>query len=203
MGHGGRALWPHVEHEAVMVQAKMGGQAAVSGDIDHPIDAYACRVITEILEEDLKGQRFEIIYPAGHTGHPFYGLQDLGVVAGWHHTSPFLVGINPVWGSWYAYRAVVLTNSHYQPASMPASPSPCSACRTDDCVVACPVGAVSRDGFDMETCLQYRQTDGSHCQDKCLARMACPVGREHRYRQPQMSYHYHRSLSMLQSMSAD
>ena len=56
-----------------------------------------------------------------------------------------------------------------------------------------PAGAGAKAGFDWQGCVNYRVSENT-CRNTCLARMACPVGPEHRYTEDQMAYHYGVSL---------
>ena len=98
IGHGGRALWESV--------TKSGSAGA------DPIDDFTVRTIRQWMSEFLPDNRYAILYPGSDT----IDLQRLGALAGWHHASPFMVGIDAEWGTWYAYRAVVLADTHFAPS---------------------------------------------------------------------------------------
>ena len=40
------------------------------------------------------------------------GLQQLGALVGWHQASRLMIGIDPEWGTWFAYRALVVAAEH-------------------------------------------------------------------------------------------
>jgi len=109
-----------------------------------------------------------IVYPAETSA----GLQALGKLAGWHHDSPFRVGINATWGSWYAYRVVALTDSDFIPTPPQTSVAPCSACPDKPCVTACPAEALNSGTFDLQECIAYRRAPWARCQTTRLARRA-------------------------------
>ncbi|MCG8668999.1 MAG: hypothetical protein MI867_06265 [Pseudomonadales bacterium] len=182
LGHGGKELWQALETAKIK-----------SND---PVDDYTVQQIRDFLAQEFPGISFEIIYPGEHP----VGLQKLGELAGWHFPSPFRVGINDYWGTWFAYRAVVLLeNVIAEPSSGSQTnyKSPCVECATKPCVERCPVGAVSVDGFDADACMQYRKSPQSACRHTCLARVACPVGSQHRYSDEQLHYHYTCSLNTI------
>ena len=56
---------------------------------------------------------------------------------------------------------------------------------------------MNEERFALEKCLAYRRRGDSHCRDTCLARLACPVGSQHRYDDDQMQHSYAHSLTML------
>jgi hypothetical protein len=180
IGHGGRRLWEAVK--AAGLQSK------------HPIDDFTQATVKRWLAGQLPGVAHELIYP----GDGPVGLQALGRLAGWHHDSPFRVGVNAEWGSWFAYRAVVLADS-----SLPLTPSmtgdsPCASCRTQPCVSACPADALTDREFSLQRCIAYRVQPDSRCRVTCVARTSCPVRPEHRYDDAQIAHSYSRSLAMIE-----
>lgn len=169
-------------------------QLALQGmDGEDPIDTFSQTQVSAWLNQQHPGQRFRFVFP----GATAVGLQRLGTLAGWHHPSPFMVGVNSEWGSWFAYRAVVLTDTAMVPTAPLVSTSPCPACASRICVSRCPANALS-DGFNLSACLDYRRQPGSACQDRCLARNSCPVGEVHRYSDAQISYHYGQSMKVIE-----
>ena len=179
IGHGGKTLWECVK------AARIGG--------DNPIDDFSVQTIEQCFAEHLPGNRYRIIYPGEHP----VGLQQLGKLAGWHHAAPFMVGIDPEWGSWYAYRAVVLADTDFCPFLTVDRSRPCDSCQTQPCIAACPAGAMNNGSFALDRCIAYRVTDDSACQHTCLARLACPISSQHRYDDEQMRHAYSISLAMI------
>ncbi len=175
LGHGGKRLWACVQ------AAGMRG--------DHPIDDYVIQTVAQVFAD----KNYRIVYP----GDAPVGLQQLGTLAGWHHPSPFMVGIDGEWGSWFAYRAAVLADTDFLPFFPVDRGHPCPACSERPCIPACPAAALSNEGFALDKCIAYRQQDGSACQFTCLARSACPVGSEHRYSEAQLRHTYGISLRMI------
>jgi hypothetical protein len=185
LGHAGRRLWECVQ------AANPGGE--------HPIDDYTCATVDRCFAQFFPANRYRIVYP----GPAPLGLQALGKLAGWHHASPFMIGVDRQWGSWFAYRAVVLADTAFPatPAvdrNKPENTSPCLDCIAQPCLSACPAGATG-EHFLLEACSAERLRNGSACALVCLARQACPVGNEHRYDAAQIEHSYSRSLSMLEN----
>ncbi|GMV02235.1 MAG: hypothetical protein AMXMBFR52_18910 [Burkholderiales bacterium] len=158
----------------------------------HPLDAFTRTRVVAWLDRRFPGVPHEWLYP----GERLVALQSLGRLAGWHQPSPFMVGVNTAWGSWFAYRAALLADTGLAPTEPFASTSPCERCRDRPCVDACPPRAL-RGGFDLAACSGWRLASGSSCRDRCLARLACPAGAKHRYGKAQIAYHYARSLATL------
>jgi epoxyqueuosine reductase len=193
LGHGGRRLW-----ECVQASGIVG---------EHPIDDYCVQTVRRWFAEHIPGARYRIVYP----GVSMVGLQALGRLAGWHHASPFMVGIDSEWGSWYAYRAVVLADSQFlpffpaerAPKEVPLGDSiPCVDCPDQPCIAACPAEAMADGQFSLTRCAGYRLQAASACAYTCLARSACPVGSEHRYDDAQIRHSYGQSLAMLRKYTA-
>jgi len=179
IGHGGRRLWQCVK------------ASVTSGE--HPIDDYCVRTVARWFADFLPGRRYQIIYP----GELTVGLQQLGKLAGWHQPSPFMVGIDPEWGSWFAYRALVLADTDFLPFRPVDRANPCLSCHGQPCIAACPAGALAGGGFAFDLCRGHRLAEDSTCAATCLAREACPVGAEHRYAKEQLAHSYTRSLTMI------
>ena len=176
VGHGGRLLWERV-------------QAAGQSSSD-PIDDFAVATIQRWFADFLPGQHYQILYP----GDQIIGLQALGKLAGWHQPSPFMVGIDSEWGSWFAYRAVVLADTNFQPTLAVDRNRPCDSCPSKDCVINCPAGALDDGEFSLTKCLAYRKLPDAKCHFTCLARVSCPVGSEHQYSAEQLHHTYSISL---------
>ena len=180
IGNGGRAMWQAILRE--------GGRSA------DPIDDFSVREVRRWLAAQASGRSYEIVYP----GERLVGLQSLGECAGWHFASPFMVGINERWGTWFAYRVAVLANTDFEPTRPVPGESPCTACRPRPCVSACPGKAIEDSGFNLADCVRYRLRADSACQTTCMARLACPVRAEHRYDDEQIRHAYTISLRFIE-----
>lgn len=176
IGHGGQTLWASMQ------------SAGISGE--NPIDDFSKMTV----EKWLTGHRHTIIYPAQDS----VGLQALGKLAGWHHPSPFMVGINENWGTWFAYRVVALTDTDFPPSTPLITTSPCHSCLSKPCLGSCPADALSGNTFSLQKCITYRKQPSSHCKATCLARTSCPVGVEHRYGDEQIRHTYSISMRMIE-----
>ena len=180
IGHGGRLLWD-------CVQAAELNSAS-------PIDDFTVSTLQQHFAEALPATAYTLLYPSDKP----IGLQQLGTLAGWHNPSPFMVGIDTTWGSWSAYRAVILSATSFASTSQQQQASPCPGCVDRPCVSTCPADALSGQSFNLQKCTAYRKQADSPCQHTCLARCACPIGREHRYSAEQMRHVYGISLRWIQ-----
>lgn len=180
LGHGGKTLWAALKASGIR-----------SPD---PIDDFSVAAAEQWFAAHFAGQAHQIVYP----GNTPLGLQALGKIAGWHHASPFMVGINEVWGTWFAYRVVILADTDLAPSRPLAGASPCARCRERVCVASCPGGALDAGAFALDKCLAYRKTASSRCKATCVARVSCPVGADHRYADEQIEHTYSISMKLIE-----
>lgn len=181
IGHGGKQMW-----EALQASEHRGAT--------DPIDSFSMDRVAQWLVESHPATAYEIIYPASQCVVP---LQALGALAGWHHASPFRIGINQTWGSWFAYRVAVLADTNIKPTTDLATDSPCLSCSDMPCLSACPAQALVDSELSLQRCAGFRLQEDSSCNNKCLSRLICPVAAEHRYTLEQINYHYDRSLQSI------
>jgi len=184
LGHLGRDFW-----QALQARGMHGST---------PVDTFATECAERWMASSLPGHRWRLVFP----GDQPVGLQRLGQLAGWHKASPFWVGVDAEWGSWFAYRAVLLTDTQLPVTPRRELASPCASCTGQPCVSACPAGALATEAsgpWRLRACLDYRLQPGSACLDRCLARNACPVGEPFRYRDEQIAYHYLHSMHAIRA----
>lgn len=187
IGHGGRRLWEEIQHR--------------DQPTEDPFDDISVALTRQFLRDYLGDPPVHFIYPETAIPLP---LQQLGMLAGWHHPSPLGVGINGVYGLWFAYRAAVLTTDVLMPTLPMNEASPCETCVERPCITACPADAVSTAGnFQAGACFSQRLMADSSCGDRCHSRLACPYFVEHRYSDEQMGYHYGLSLASIRKYSID
>jgi epoxyqueuosine reductase len=180
LANGGPVFWQNMKRDP-----------GVKVEEPDPVDNYTTRVVRNFFGNDAI-----IVYPRNR----MIPLRALGKLAGWHHDSPLGLGIHPIFGLWFAYRAVIMSHAIFTPVADAIdgrSESPCESCRDKPCITACPASAVIESGFEVQRCSDYRMEPDSSCQSRCISRLACPVGRAHRYVPDQMAYHYHHSIAAI------
>ena len=180
LGHGGRRFW--------------GALNAFGWQTADPVDHFSIHLSQTFLRDYLDNPPYLMLYPLTDYVIP---LQRLGELAGWCHPSPLGLGISPTYGLWFAYRTAYLVDADLPLTTSHPRPSPCDSCADKPCITACPAGAVRLERFDVVKCSHSRLEEHSPCQDRCLARLACPVAPEHRYSLEQVQYHYGRSLETI------
>jgi len=131
----------------------------------HPIQDYV-----EATLEAIAGAR--VLYSHRRYDGAFLPFQRVAVAAGLGTLAKSQLVIHPTYGPWFALRAIVLTDGTPDTRVLPAP-----AC---NCEVACD-GAFAR----------ALEATGPEAWRAWLAvRDACCVGREHRYSDEQIHYHY-------------
>lgn len=181
IGHAGKSLWDSVKASGI--------------DSENPIDDFTVETLERWFATHFADQAHAVIYP----GDIPVGLQALGKIAGWHHPSPFMVGISEKWGTWYAYRAVLLADTELPPSQPVRGASPCDRCASRVCIASCPAGALADGAFALDKCLAYRRAPSSRCKATCIARISCPVGAEHRYGDEQIEHSYSMSMQVIEA----
>lgn len=165
------------------------------------LDEWTSQIGTKLA----KRSALNIVYP--FTGPPFWPFQKWLEAAGAAQTSPIGISIDAKFGLWSAVRMAVCL-----PEELPAQAitrieaklsrpykRPCDSCTEKPCLQACPVGAIAADKYDTAKCADHVQSSaGSSCfYEGCLARRACPVGKEYEYTAEQMQFHMQAFLKNL------
>lgn len=131
----------------------------------------------------------EAVYPFG--GPPYLPFQRWAQRAEAVYPSPIGPLIHPTYGLWHAYRGAVVLAEVVDLPPWAGLVSPCETCADRPCLSTCPVGAFRPDGYDVPGCVGHIDSSaGRDCLDGgCLARRACPIGRQYHYAPEQMNFH--------------
>jgi epoxyqueuosine reductase QueG len=107
------------------------------------------------------------------------------------HVSPLGLNIHPTYGLWHAYRAALLFPVAFDLPPNSAGAHPCETCPDKPCLGACPVSAFDGKSYDVDACGAYLKSGaGQNCMDGgCLARRACPIGKNYQYSKAQAQFH--------------
>jgi hypothetical protein len=152
-----------------------------------PLDRWSRRVIGR-MACDL---RAKAVFPfAGPPWHPFIAWAKRSGRA-WESPVRFLVHDRA--GLMVSYRGALGLRERIALPSPPSAP-PCATCADQPCLTACPVGALSSDGYDTGRCHGYLDTEsGAECMDHgCGVRRACPVSRSYGRLPEQSAWHMRR-----------
>jgi hypothetical protein len=149
-----------------------------------PLDRWSRRVAEPIAAE------FSLhpVYP--FDGPPYYPFQQWARRAEGLVQSPLGIMIHPAHGLWHSYRFALL-GAEFEAEAPEVSESPCPDCAGKPCLQTCPVNAFDAAGYDVARCADYLlQTPQAECHaGGCLARLACPLAPQLRYRPEQGAFH--------------
>ncbi len=181
IGNAGPAMW-RAFTAATTPEAR-------SGDA-HPLDGWARKILTETAGRI--GAR--ALFP--FTGPPYLPFQRWALRAGGVHVSPIGPLIDPKFGLWHAYRGALAFDARLGLPPISDSPSPCGDCADKPCLSACPVSALAPGNYDVPVCVAHVGSEaGTECLGTgCLARRACPVGREYAQQPEQARFHMEKFL---------
>ena len=157
-----RALWPHV-------------RTALAGDRQpHPLDRYVEQHVE--AARALAGIKSEAIFGHAADEHGFVPLQRIAAAAGLGRLAPSHLLIHHTLGPWIALRAIIVFDAVAEPALCERAPVP-ERC---ECLRQCEIALV-----------HAQQARGSDAWRAWLAvRDACPLGRDARYSDEQIAFHY-------------
>ena len=174
LGNAGPGMWPVF---AVSNESNDG--------VADALDRWSRRVVSR-LARVLGGSAH---FPFG--GPPWLPFIRWAQRAGPVHPSPIGPLVHPDFGLWHAYRGAIAFRERLALPPRDDRASPCETCAGRPCLSSCPVGAFSRSGYDVEACVAHVESPaGARCLGGgCLARHACPVGREAAYASAQAEFH--------------
>ena len=126
-----------------------------------------------------------------NSGPPFVPIHEWAARAEPVYRSPIGIMIHSEFGLWHAYRAALLFPGRIALPSRGSDDSPCDTCARKSCLKVCPADAFLTDRFDASACAAHLESHaGTNCRvGGCLARRACPVGREYLYVPDQQKFH--------------
>ncbi|MBC8158250.1 MAG: hypothetical protein H8E94_02850 [Alphaproteobacteria bacterium] len=164
---------------------------AERGDGPDPLDAWTRGVITNVAE--MVGA--SALFP--FDGPPYWPFQKWAMRSEAVFESPIGPLVHPVYGLWHGYRGALAFAEKIELPPPIAAVSPCEACADKPCLSSCSVGALSQGGYDVPACVSHIGSDaGSDClQMACVARRACPVGREFHQEPAQAGFHMRHFLA--------
>lgn len=146
------------------------------------IDRWSTRTVTDIA--DTLGAT--ALFPFG--GPPWHPFISWAKKSGSIHASPVSLLVHNDQGLMVSFRGALALKE-----TIPLTPprlSPCLLCAAP-CETACPVNALSEDGYDTAACHAFLNTaEGADCMTNgCKARRACPVSQSFNRDPAQSAYH--------------
>ena len=174
VGNVGAGYWQHFTK----------WRASQPSDLSDPLDRWSRLIIENVAEQ--VGAR--VVMP---NDRPFAPFQQWAMRAEGLRPSPLGILIHPEFGLWHAYRGSLLFEGEISIQASEKQIHPCDLCLGKPCINACPVSALSGDGFAHERCRSFlRSPAGDDCMHGgCRARNACPVGRAFAYPAEMQAFH--------------
>ena len=173
LGNSGPDLW------------ESAGERLTADRSADPLDSWTEAIVGEIAE----AYGAEPLFP--FSGKPY--LPFLRWAQRAETVAPSAIGIliHPRYGLWHAYRAALAFADRLKLPPHAAAAHPCDSCVEKPCLSTCPVDAFSIDGYDVDACSAHiGSAVGRTCfETGCLARHACPVGRDYAYAPDQAGFH--------------
>lgn len=143
----------------------------------HPLDEYTERIVLELQRATPQASAAFF----SHQSEPRVPIQRIAEVAGLAAISPSHLSVHPRLGPWLGLRIVVVIAEQYEPCSGASLERPCEGC-SQPCLAPFQHAV---------TALDASWTDWLAVRD------SCPIGRQARYSEPQIRYHYTKDLRVL------
>jgi len=174
IGNRGGAMWSAFRASVIY-----------GGGLDHWTNA--------VIDPIAKAKNATAFYPFLSAKNPetHWPFQQWASAAIGLKSSPLGLLIDPQYGLWQAFRAVLVFDEIFDLPEMRAIEHPCDSCWVKPCLTTCPADAVSVSLFDVKKCRNHLASPSDiTCMNKgCIARNACPVGREYAYCEEQQAFH--------------
>lgn len=147
-----------------------------------PLDRWSTRTVSAIAR--VLGA--EPLFPFG--GPPWHPFISWAKHSGSIHASPVSLLVHNDQGLMVSFRGALALKETI--TLTPPRLTPCLMCPAP-CETACPVNALSEDGYNTDACHAFLDTpEGSDCLDNgCKARRACPVSQSFGRAPAQSAYH--------------
>lgn len=143
-------------------------QAAPEASAPNPVDAWSARVIGDWAQDLGAEARFPF-------GQPLQPFMTWALASGRCHVSPVGMLVHDAQGLMVSFRGALLFE--HEIALPPAPAKPCDTCAAP-CLTACPVGALTGEGYDLPACHAWLDDPANACMDRgCAVRRACPVSK--------------------------
>ena len=155
---------------------------------EHPLDDYVVHQVESARVHVPYATHLEFSHVVRPRALPFQRLAEL---AGFARRSPSQLNVHPEYGPWFALRAVLVLDCDAAPSTHTA-PDLCSAC-TKPCVPAFEhaLAAAKHAQRSLGLAVVHDAANWIGIRD------ACPYGRDYRYSEDQLRYHYAKDRAAL------
>jgi methylmalonic aciduria homocystinuria type C protein len=156
---------------------------------EHPLDNFTREVVLSASRPI--GAHWDVRW--SHEPAPRrVAMQRLADLSGMAHLSPSHLNVHPRYGPWIAFRAVIIVDVDGPDGAPPVPLNPCSGCAAT-CLVQFQHAAAAAPSSQ----LHDDSALAAHWRLWLAVRDLCPVGREHRYDDDQIRYHYTKDRAIL------
>lgn len=160
-------FWAHIQSEPEWLGAD-------------PVDLWSRRVIGRVACDF----GAKALFPFG--GPPYRPFYQWALRSGRIWASPVRLLVHDAQGLMVSFRGALALK---EAVDVPRGIKPCDTCAAP-CLTACPVGALTADGYDLPRCHAYLDGAGGDCLNGgCLVRRACPAGDGYARMAEQSAYH--------------
>lgn len=172
LGPAEPGFWPHLTAEPEWRDG-----------MPDPVDRWSRRVIGDVAGT----LGATALFPFG--GPPWQPFYRWSLASGRAWDSPVRLLVHDRMGLFASYRGAMAMPDHI--ALPPPAERPCDSCAEKPCLTACPVGALTGDGYDLPACRQFLKTEtGADCMNNgCGVRRACPRSQAYARLPEQSAYH--------------
>jgi len=163
--------------------AEVTAEPEFSDGANDPLDRWSRRTVGRIAC-DVGGKA---LFP--FTGPPWRPFMSWALRTGRIHQSPVGLLVHGEAGLFVSLRGALALRERLE---IPApSPSPCASCAARPCLEACPVSALTGEGYDLAACRGFLDSpSGTDCmQAGCAVRRACPVSARYPRLSAQSAFH--------------
>jgi hypothetical protein len=156
-------------------------------DVEHPLDAYVERVLGEAAKQSI-ADRYLVLFAHRMTPAPI-AIQRVAQASGLAHLSPSRLSVHAAYGPWFALRAVIVVDAEGPTGEPPRAPDPCTPC-SKPCLAAFDRAMAATD-LARPADVERQWESWAH------VREVCPEGKDFRYSDDQLRYHYAKDRSIL------
>lgn len=158
------------------------GDEYQDGEAD-PLDRWSQSTVEQLASE----VNAEALFPFG--GPPWRPFIRWAQESGRAHISPVGLLVHDAAGLMISYRGGLALPWKLELPEPP--PVPCTTCETRPCLRACPVAALSPEGYDVPSCKSLLDTpEGLDCHSRgCAVRRSCPVSQSYGRSESQSGFH--------------
>ncbi|WP_350332818.1 hypothetical protein [Coralliovum pocilloporae] len=128
----------------------------------------------------------DLVFPFG--GPPWYPFVSWADRCTSIVKSPLGMGLHRQYGLFHAHRGAFLFSQRL-PLPAEDAANPCDDCTEKPCLSVCPVSAFDGQSYAYDACKTHLRSGDVPCWSGCLARKACPVGRDYHYDPDHAAYH--------------